>query len=450
MLYNHCSNVQQNSSKAHATLHPIISGKLGVSARISYEQEGIATDQDRRDFLQDSARLGAVALTSATLWHIDPALAQNGSGRELATLSIDRPFASSRQLETHQPSARRTVARLNQRSARRGRAYFPQLVHDREAMAAADRVDAAPTQRGKATRARWASRFRLRTCSTKSMCSRSAAQKCWLARRRRHRDSTVVERLKKAGAGDRGPHQPYRVCLLGPGGDALRHTEKYVRSRRWSYSWRLDIGGAISVTDGMVAGAIGTDTGGSIRIPAALNGLVGFKPTARRVPRDGVLPLSFTLDSVGPIAKTVADCALLDQVLTAETDGVPAPARLRGLRFAVPKTVFQDDLSPAVANAFTAALVVCRSPARPSSSLPMAEFAQAAAVNPGGAITSTEAFSWHRRWLKDRADKYDPRVLFRIRRGETITAADYIEMLRSTRAASSARSMPLPTATTRC
>ena len=67
----------------------------------------------------------------------------------------------------------------------------------------------------------------------------------------------------------------------------------------------------------MAAAAIGTDTGGSIRIPAALNGLVGFKPTARRVPLDGVLPLSFTLDSAGPIAKTVADCALLDQVLAA-------------------------------------------------------------------------------------------------------------------------------------
>src|SRR5258707_7633292 len=97
----------------------------------------------------------------------------------------------------------------------------------------------------------------------------------------------------------------------------------------------------------MVAGAIGTDTGVSIRMPAALIGVVGFNPTARRVPSDGVLPLSFTLDSAGPIAKTVADCALLDQGLAAETNGVPAPAQLRDLRFAVPKTVFQNDLSPA-------------------------------------------------------------------------------------------------------
>src|SRR5438034_11440958 len=106
----------------------------------------------------------------------------------------------------------------------------------------------------------------------------------------------------------------------------------------------------------MAAGAIGTDTGGSVRIPSALNGLVGFKPTARRVPLDGVLPLSFTLDSAGPIAKTVADCALLDQVLAAEAEDVPAPAHLRGLRLAVPVTVFQNDLSPAVADTFKAAL----------------------------------------------------------------------------------------------
>src|SRR5258705_10149174 len=122
----------------------------------------------------------------------------------------------------------------------------------------------------------------------------------------------------------------------------------------------------------MAAGAIGSDTGGSIRIPAALNGLVGFKPTARRVPLDGVLPLSFTLDSAGPIAKTVADCALLDQVLAAEANGVPAPAQLRDLRFAVPKTVFQNDLSPAVAPPFPAAPRPLAGPRPANLRLPLA------------------------------------------------------------------------------
>jgi aspartyl-tRNA(Asn)/glutamyl-tRNA(Gln) amidotransferase subunit A len=147
----------------------------------------------------------------------------------------------------------------------------------------------------------------------------------------------------------------------------------------------------------MAVGAIGTDTGGSIRIPSALNGLVGFKPTARRVPLDGVLPLSFTLDSAGPIAKTVADCALLDQVLAAEDSGVPVPAQLRGLRFAAPKTVFQDDLSPAVADAFMTALGRLSAAGAKIVDLPMAEFAEAAAVNPRGALISAEAYWWHRK-----------------------------------------------------
>jgi aspartyl-tRNA(Asn)/glutamyl-tRNA(Gln) amidotransferase subunit A len=180
----------------------------------------------------------------------------------------------------------------------------------------------------------------------------------------------------------------------------------------------------------MAAGAIGSDTGGSIRIPAALNGLVGFKPTARRVPLDGVVPLSFTLDSAGPIAKTVADCALLDRVLAAEEDGVPAPAQLGGLRFAVPRTVFQSDLSPAVAEAFTEALGRLSAAGATIADVPMAEFAQAAAINPRGALTSAEAYWWHRQWLKDGADKYDPRVLVRIRAGETITAASYIDLIK--------------------
>ena len=114
--------------------------------------------------------------------------------------------------------------------------------------------------------------------------------------------------------------------------------------------------------------------------------MVGFKPTARRVPLDGVLPLAFTLDSAGPIAKTVADCALLDQVLAAEADGVPAPANLRGLRFAVPSTVFQVDLSPAVADAFKAALVRLSAAGATVVELPMAEFAQAASRKPARCV----------------------------------------------------------------
>jgi len=244
------------------------------------------------------------------------------------------------------------------------------------------------------------------------------------------RNSTVVERLRQAGAVIVGRTNQTEFAYSALGINPHYGTPKNVFDRS---SGRIpggsSSGGAISVTDGMVAGAIGTDTGGSIRIPAALNGLVGFKPTARRVPLDGVLPLSFTLDSAGPIAKTVADCALLDQVLAAESDGVPAPAHLRDLRFAVPETVFQEDLSPAVAGAFVAALRRLSEAGATLVELPMVEFAQAAAVNPRGALASAEAFALHRQWVKDAAEKYDPRVLARIRPGETVSAADYIDLL---------------------
>jgi aspartyl-tRNA(Asn)/glutamyl-tRNA(Gln) amidotransferase subunit A len=103
---------------------------------------------------------------------------------------------------------------------------------------------------------------------------------------------------------------------------------------------------------------------------------------------------------------------------------------LRGLRFAVPKTVVQDDLSPAVANAFSQALARLSAAGANIVELPMAEFARVPLVNPRGALSSAEAFWWHRQRIKDGADKYDPRVMARIRPGETVSAADYIDLLR--------------------
>ena len=183
------------------------------------------------------------------------------------------------------------------------------------------------------------------------------------------RDSTVVERLRKAGAVIVGRTNLIEFAYSGLGINPHYGTPNNAFDRT---AGRIPggstSGGAISVTDGMVAGAIGTDTGGSVRIPAALNGLVGFKPTARRVPLDGVLPLSFTLDSAGPIAKTVADCALLDQVLTAETDGVPglpvcAACVSRCQRRCSRTTCHRPSPAPSPQR-----LVACRPPARPSSS----------------------------------------------------------------------------------
>jgi aspartyl-tRNA(Asn)/glutamyl-tRNA(Gln) amidotransferase subunit A len=248
------------------------------------------------------------------------------------------------------------------------------------------------------------------------------------------RDATVVARLRAAGAVIIGRTNmtefAYSGLGINPHYGTPRNTFERAAGRIPGGS---SSGAAVSVTDGMAAGAIGTDTGGSVRIPPALNGLVGFKPTARRVPLDGVLPLSLTLDSAGPLAKTVADCALLDQVLSGDAAAPALADDVRNLRLAVPKTVVQDDLSAAVAAAFSAALTRLSAAGANIVELPLYEFARASEVNPRGILSSVEAFWWHRKWMKEAAGKYDPRVLMRIRPGESVSAADYIELLQQRR-----------------
>ena len=244
------------------------------------------------------------------------------------------------------------------------------------------------------------------------------------------KDSTVVQRLKKAGAIIIGRTNLTEFAYSGLGINPHYGTPKNTFDRETGrIPGGSTSGGAISVTDGMAAAAIGTDTGGSTRIPAALNGLVGFKATARRIPLEGVLPLSTSLDSVGPIGKSVRDCLWLDMLMAGERDTIPLSGRVAGLRFAVPTTVVQDDLSPAVATAFAAALSRLSAAGATIIELSMKELAQAAEVSPRGAIASYEAYSFHRQWMKEGTDKYDPRVMARIRPGEAITAAKYNELL---------------------
>jgi aspartyl-tRNA(Asn)/glutamyl-tRNA(Gln) amidotransferase subunit A len=194
-------------------------------------------------------------------------------------------------------------------------------------------------------------------------------------------------------------------------------------------------GAAVSVTDGMAAGAIGSDTGGSVRIPAALCGLAGFKPSARRVPRDGVLPLSNELDSIGPLAPSVRCCALLDAVLAGESESdLPEPAALRGLRLAVPTTVALDGLDASVAAAFKAALERLSAAGARIDEIAVPEFAQLANLNAQGGLSGAEAWAWHRALIARAGHLYDPRVLVRIRRGEGVSAADWLDLVAARRA----------------
>jgi aspartyl-tRNA(Asn)/glutamyl-tRNA(Gln) amidotransferase subunit A len=175
--------------------------------------------------------------------------------------------------------------------------------------------------------------------------------------------------------------------------------------------------------------AIGTDTGGSVRIPAALCGLVGFKPTQWRVPRDGATPLSPTLDSIGPIGVSVGCCAITDAVLAGEPPEVPAAASPDGLRLGIPRTVMLDDLEAPVAAAFDRAIsVLSRSGAR-IVELPLKMLADAARINIKGGLPVVEAFAWHEKLLERRGPDYDPRIRTRIARGRDMTAAEYIRLL---------------------
>lgn len=192
-------------------------------------------------------------------------------------------------------------------------------------------------------------------------------------------------------------------------------------------------GAAVAAADHMGFGGLGTDTGGSCRIPAALCGVVGYKPTARRVPIAGVLPLAPSLDSVGPIARSVACCALLDAVIAGEEAPQPLPRRsVAGLRFALPRGTFlTEDMEPAVAAAFDRALARLAAAGARIELLDLPELAEIPVVNAAGGFAASEAWEWHRDLIARAGERYDPRILARIRRGERMSAADYIALVRA-------------------
>jgi aspartyl-tRNA(Asn)/glutamyl-tRNA(Gln) amidotransferase subunit A len=243
-------------------------------------------------------------------------------------------------------------------------------------------------------------------------------------------DAPVVTRLREAGAILVGRTNMVEFAYSGLGVNPHYGTPRCVFDRA---AGRIPggstSGGAISVTDGMAAAAIGSDTGGSLRIPAALNGLVGFKPTQRRISLENVMPLASSFDSAGAIGRTVHDCALIDAVLAGETPSTLPALALSSLRLAVPRSYFLDDLSPAVAAAFGRALSRLSAAGATIVEAEMPEFLATPGVNPRGMVTAVEAYAWHRGLIERKADLYDPRVLGRIRTGAPVLAADYVHQL---------------------
>jgi aspartyl-tRNA(Asn)/glutamyl-tRNA(Gln) amidotransferase subunit A len=188
-------------------------------------------------------------------------------------------------------------------------------------------------------------------------------------------------------------------------------------------------GAPVAVADGMCEIAIGTDTGGSVRIPAALCGLVGFKPSRQRVPTDGAFPLSTTLDSVGPIGRTVADCAVADAVMAGEEILSLETLAVSGLRFGVAEGLPLDRLDDAVASAFVAAIARLDRAGVHISHETLPLFDDMAAINAKGGIPPFEACAIHRDRMKRRAADFDPNVRVRIERGCTVSQADYDAMM---------------------
>ncbi len=188
-------------------------------------------------------------------------------------------------------------------------------------------------------------------------------------------------------------------------------------------------GAAVATADHMGFGGLGTDTGGSCRIPAALCGIVGFKPTAKRVPQEGVLPLSFSLDSVGPLARSVECCHLLDAAISGNPNPQPLAHRgVAGLRFAVPRGTFLlDGMDAHVAASFDRALAKLSAAGARIELLDIPEIGAIPGLNASGGFTAAEAYAWHQSLIARKRDEYDPNILVRIMRGEKMPASDYVK-----------------------
>ncbi|MCL2713297.1 MAG: amidase [Alphaproteobacteria bacterium] len=247
-------------------------------------------------------------------------------------------------------------------------------------------------------------------------------------------DAEAVARLRRAGFVVIGRSNMTEFAYSGIGINPHFGTPKGGWNRaRGHVPGGSSSGAAISVLDGMAHGALGTDTGGSCRIPAAFNGLVGWKPTQNRVPLDGVVPLSPSLDSVGSVARSVACCAVLDAVLADETWHPLAPRPLQGMHFAVPTTIVLDDLDPEVAETFERALATLVENGASCERIAMTEFLDILPMSAKGGLSAAESYAWHRYLIVARGDVYDRRVSRRILLGETQSAADYIDLINERR-----------------
>ncbi len=264
-----------------------------------------------------------------------------------------------------------------------------------------------------------------------------------LAERVPQRDATAVARLRRAGAvllGKLNMHEfAFGVSTANPHFGTCRNPWDPSRIPGGSSG-----GSGAALAAGLCYGSLGSDTGGSIRIPAALCGVTGLKPTYGRVSRAGVLPLSWSLDHAGPMARTVRDVALLLTVIAGHDPADPASATVpvpdftagledgvRGVRVGLPRPYFFEQLEEDVARAVEAAVDVLRTEGAEvhEVSVPHLDVA-AAAFAP---IISAEAAAYHQRWLRERPQDYGEDVRQRLLQGLLYPAVDYVKAQRARR-----------------
>ena len=252
-------------------------------------------------------------------------------------------------------------------------------------------------------------------------------------------DAAAVARLRAAGAGFIGRTHMVEFAFSGVGinphhgtpaaWDALTDTPAGSPLAAHAPGGSSS-GAAVSVATGAAFIGLGSDTGGSIRIPAALNGIVGFKNTARRVPTQGALPLSTTLDTVCAMTRSVRDAVLAHEVLSARK--VPTSTRpLSSYRLAVAQNLMQDGMDSGVTRAFERSLKNLRAAGAHIEEIPLTELLDIAPMMATGGFSPAESHAWHRELLAQHADQYDPRVAMRIQRGAQMAAHEYIQLLKT-------------------
>lgn len=248
-------------------------------------------------------------------------------------------------------------------------------------------------------------------------------------------DATVVDRLRRAGFLIIGRTNMTEFAYSGLGINPHYGTP----ANPWQRETPRVPGGSssgagISVADGMAHAALGTDTGGSCRIPAAFTGIVGFKPTARLIPQAGIVPLSASLDVAGPLARSVRCCASLHAILAGQEQFAVPELDITGLRLGVPQTLVLDNLEDPVAQAFERAMTELSQAGAKLVDVSFSCFGRIPRINHKGGLVAMEAYAWHRELIATKGALYDPQVIRRILKGAECSAIDYIDAVAARRA----------------